>query len=502
MIIELAGNRILSVWFGNGLFTLTGLIGTLLIFMGAGSYLGGYLVDKYPKPILLSLMLMISGVFSMLVPYLRKMGDMIPPDINIIAGPVLATLLLFSVPGLLLGTITPIAIRLTSLQEGDHHIGLSAGTIGAWGIIGSVFGTFVTGFYLIPTFSLPTLYCWTGIILILLGLATYFILNKFSKNLNLKTLGTMSGLSLLVIIVISMNRPGDETTPYLVHEESSFYHRIRIFEYPTSDGDIVRQLSLDTTSEGSQYLYKEELPFAYQQFWKLSQLYMPQNENTFAAFLGGGAFGMPLAVGKHFPSSIVDVIEIDPKVVEVGRKYFKAFTNPRVKIHTYDARLYLRNNLAKLKKNEEGAKKYHLIFGDTYNGIRAIPSHFVTQEYFKLISESLNENGVYMVNIISALEGSKSEFFQSFYKTLKSVFPFVEIYAVQDPTNFFMIQNIVLVSGKNENPIRQNLDQYSDVNSLLENKIEIEQLGQNTKGQIYTDDFNPVEYVITKSLLN
>ncbi len=47
MILEMAGNRVLAPWFGNSLYTWTGLIGVVLVSISVGNGIGGYLADRY-----------------------------------------------------------------------------------------------------------------------------------------------------------------------------------------------------------------------------------------------------------------------------------------------------------------------------------------------------------------------------------------------------------------------------------------------------------------------
>ena len=150
MIIELAANRVLAPWFGNSLFTWTGLIGVILIAMSVGYYFGGWLADRKCDYLTLSHLLAASSVSILLIPLLQlALGNSLIHT-NVMLGPVLASLLLFALPGCLLGSVSPYVIRMTSLLSSDRHIGLSAGTIFMYSTLGSVVGTFSAGFILIP----------------------------------------------------------------------------------------------------------------------------------------------------------------------------------------------------------------------------------------------------------------------------------------------------------------------------------------------------------------
>src|SRR6478736_3526165 len=107
MIVEFAGNRLLSPGFGNSLYTWTGLIGVILVALSCGDYLGGWLVDRYSHFTLLPLIFGLGGLFTAAVPGLLKLC---PPfeRLDLVSGPIYVSLALFFLPGLVLATVTPV----------------------------------------------------------------------------------------------------------------------------------------------------------------------------------------------------------------------------------------------------------------------------------------------------------------------------------------------------------------------------------------------------------
>ena len=134
-----------------------------------------------------------------------------------------------------------------------------------------------------------------------------------------------------------------------------------------------------------------------------------------AAFLGAGAFGMPESLIRSYPEAKVDVVEIDPQVVEVGRLFFKTNDYPQLNIIINDARRYLLLT----------EKRYDLIFGDVYNGLRYVPAHLLSKEFFLLIKSRLEDRGVFMMNLIGTIHGNNSSIFNATLKTINSVFEYV-----------------------------------------------------------------------------
>ena len=128
------------------------------------------IIDKFPNYSVLKIVLLVSGILVVMIPGLQSRISSFYVDSNLIWGPVSACLILFSVPGILLGSITPIVIRLVSLISRDQKVGVSAGSISAASTLGSVVGTFATGFILIPNVGIKNIYFTTGVVLICLSL--------------------------------------------------------------------------------------------------------------------------------------------------------------------------------------------------------------------------------------------------------------------------------------------------------------------------------------------
>lgn len=78
-----------------------------------------------------------------------------------------------------MGTLSPFAIKLTALKL--EKIGTSSGKVYFWSTLGSILGSFFTGFYLIPRFGTSKIIIFTGLFLAILGLIG-FLLSKKTKN--------------------------------------------------------------------------------------------------------------------------------------------------------------------------------------------------------------------------------------------------------------------------------------------------------------------------------
>jgi len=493
MIVELAGNRVLAPWFGNSLYTWTGLIGVILVSISAGYYLGGYLADRRPDYVVLAHLLTASALLTVLVPLLQSALSGPVRSLGVVSGPVLGTMLLFAVPGCLLAAVSPFTIRLISLLSDDRSVGLSAGTIGMVATLGSVLGTFGSGFVLIPHLGLRTVFLTTGLVLAVLALVGYGLFWAGLREKKLAVGGPLVVVAFAAAATLTDGRARTTTvfgaSVPVVFEQTTFYHRIQVAEVPTDDGDTARFLKLDTTLEGSQYVRSREMVMPYLEYWQLAKLFCPEVRR--AAFLGGGAFTWPEALLDAFPDARVDVVEIDPAVIEVGRKYFRVDEYPTMNAVADDARRFLRAS----------GGGYDLIFGDAYHGVHCVPSHLVTREFFELVRDRLSDRGIFIVNAHGPVQGDGAILFRSLGKTLAEVFPHHCVFTTHPDTPEAVEQNVFLVAASHD-PAVESVREGGHGDRQLADALFGGYLAPDrydwTEGVVFTDDYNPVEYLAAR----
>ena len=482
MVIEISAFRLLAPLFGNTVYTWTALIGVILISFSAGGFLGGHLADRKLALDLLGWLLAGASVLTLFIPALYSVLAPQLSNADLITGPTMISMLLFAVPGVLLGAVSPAAVRFYSLTMKDTHVGGAAGTISMLGSLGSFVGTVLSGFVLLSTFGVRSIFIGTGVLLLLLSVIS-FLLGKNSLKQQLPVLISAAIAGLLGASAKQASMPDS------IYEEDSFYHRIEVSEM--GEGKNKRRiLQLDSTMEGGMNPNDGSLVLDYQHFWNLARL-NPAFDLQSALFIGAGAFGMPEEVSRTFPESNVDVIEIDPKVIEVGRKFFKLDEHPRVQAHADDARRYLMRH---------GDEKWDLIFGDAYNGIRQIPSHLVTQEFFELVKSRLSEDGVFIMNAITAIEGERAELLDGILATLRTVFPHVEIFGVGGSRK--TPQNVILLASR-QDWSTYITDQLHVPGSWQQRLARSHIPSRQVPGGdvVFTDDYNPVDAIIARGLL-
>jgi len=482
MVVEISAFRLLAPFFGNTVYTSTALIGVILVAFSVGGYLGGWLADRKMALDLIGWLLAGAAVLTLFIPAFHMAFSLRLSAMGLISGPVMISVILFAMPGVLLGAVSPASVRFYSLADKDSHIGASAGTISMLGSLGSFVGTFLSGFFLLSTFGVKAIFLGTGVMLLVLSIASFVMAKNAGKQL-LPII--LSGLVAGVVGGSAKAAPEKG----LVYEHESFYHHIRVLEEGTSPSRL-RLLLLDSTQEGGMNADTGEIILPYQEYWKLALLREKEKVES-ALFIGAGAFGMPENVSRDFPEASVDVVEIDPQVIEVGKRFFKLDEHPKVMAHAADARRFL--NLA-------GEKKWDLVFGDAYNGRHAIPAHLATQEFFQQIADHLTSDGVYVMNIIASVNGPQSELTAGMMSTLKKVFPHVEAFAVGGRSD--QTQNVILLCSRQDLKPRI-ADRYFARGSWQQRLTSrLVPTGQLPKpGLAFTDDHNPVDAIIARGLL-
>lgn len=475
MVMEVTAYRLLAPTFGNTIFTWTALIGVILIAFSFGGYVGGSLSEREPGFAPLGRLLAVAAVLTMLVPLVFAALSPFFVRLGLIAGPLIMAALLFVLPGLLMGAVTPASVRLLSLLGQDAHIGRAAGTISMVGSLGSFAGTLLAGFYLLSNFSVTTIFAGTGLVLTLLASLAFHLAGNPKATHLPAWLAAVAGL----LFAFSTWQP---LPPGVIHQQDSYYQRIDLLQEGKGEKKELF-LHLDSVRNGGIKVADGSLPCFYQNYWRLP-LIKPGFEVKRAFFIGAGAFGMPQHLSRRFPQAQIEVCEIDPAVIEMGRRFFRLSEYPQIFAHADDARRWLRM---------DAGPGFDVVFADAYAG-KQVPSHLVSREFFQLVRNRLTVQGVLVVNLISSVEGPGSAVLASMIATLRSVFPEVEVFALR-PDRTRMQNVILLAANESWQPYVNGPQQHPD--DLL--KHYLPSAAHPTGGVVFTDDFNPLDGLMVRA---
>jgi spermidine synthase len=204
---------------------------------------------------------------------------------------------------------------------------------------------------------------------------------------------------------------------------------------------------------------------------------------------------MPKTLADDHDGLSIEVVEIDPEVEAVGRRFFRLDEyRGRVVPICADARAFL----------SASRERYDLIFGDVYRGMGGVPAHLLTQEFFALVRRRLNGGGVYMMNLVSARRGERSLLFQSVAKTVLSVFSEVYVF-IGAPGPPEAPHNLLLVAPReerhwNEQDLLRRAGSDELAESLIRTYVEPGEYDL-LRGVVITDDFNPSELLVARQLV-
>ena len=478
MVVELAGIRLLAPLFGSSLYTWTALIGVVLVAFSLGGYLGGRLADRTADVRALAALLLVAALATVLVPPLYGLVLREVDGLGLIAGPTVLSLLLFTVPGCALGAVSPFVTRLLALDGGDRRIGRAAGVASAAGTVGSFVGTFATGFLLVPTFGTRAIFLGVALAVGLCALLLLVVARVRPATDDL-AMGVFVGSIAVGLWWLGDVRHSDR----LVELRESRHQQIGVFDDPDETGRTVRRLFHDTVQQGALILETDEVGLPYQRYWRLAGAYLDEVDR--ALVIGGGTFGMPRALASAWPEARITTVELDPDVVRIAGKHFRFTPTPRNRVEVTDARWFLARD----------DTRYDLIVGDAYNGVRSIPPHLATREFFQTIDRRLADGGIYLMNVIGAQQGPRAAVYQAIRRTLASVFDEIHVYAAygHPPER---IDNLLIVAGRGTGPPAAGDDGALAV--LLETRVRPAPIPRSAP--ILTDDFNPVEYLIARTL--
>src|SRR5450631_2648735 len=164
MSFEMLGSRYLAPSFGAGIYTWASLISTVLAALCIGYFLGGYIADRYPSPIVLAATVAVGSVYLLLLPtFSEPVVQFFAWQIDDIKlGSLAAAMAIMLFPVTFLGMYSPFAIRL--LMGSKHDAGSVSGTVYGISTAGSILGTLATTFFLIPLIGTRAITIMLGII--------------------------------------------------------------------------------------------------------------------------------------------------------------------------------------------------------------------------------------------------------------------------------------------------------------------------------------------------
>ena len=503
LAVELSASRLLAPYFGTSLFVWANLIGLILLYLTIGYYVGGRVADRFPRPGVLYALTTVAAFLIGVIPFISRpilswsLTSFATYSISVFYGSLVAVILLFAIPMILLGCVSPFAIRLRIEQVGRS--GHTAGQLYAISTAGSILGTFLPVLWLIPTIGTRYTFFVFAVSLLLVS-----IVGLITTQLSMPRLPDTrkrldkSLLSILLLIpmgaaILSVNGPikppsGSDGGGVLVAERESAYNYIQVVRVGEQMQLVLNEgLAIHSIYDPNQILTQG--PWDY--FMIAPYFNKPpftQNQVHRVCIIGLGAGTIPRELTAAYGPIPIDGVEIDGTIVDLGRQYFH-MTEPNLNVIIQDGRYFLRTT----------SHKYDIIGIDAYQQ-PYVPFQLTTLEFFQEVRAHLTPTGVTVINA-----GRTSKDFrlvEALAQTMHGVFSNVYIIDTERFTNSIIIgtnaptalDNFRANAAGLTNPLLQSVAQASlTYGNMREEHI---------TNIYFTDDRAPVEQLIDQIIFD
>lgn len=378
MCFELVAARLLAPSIGASTYVWTSVIGVIIAALAIGYWVGGVVADRRNSRIDLAYLLLASAAAVLLaqVFYSGVLQYTVQWEADPRLQSVVVALLLFAPASFILGMISPYLAKLnvTSLSVSGRRVA----SLGALNSIGGIVGTFLTGFVLLGAVGSHQLLTY---IVLLLVVASWLVVPREASG--------MRALASLAFIAASL---APATAVYGVQNIDTPSAHYQVVDYTYNDRPIVGLVTGPNGIQSAVYQDGDEsLVFWYAR--EMARQALDQSPKQ-VLLLGGGAFTLPEYLVSASDDVEVDVVEIDPRLLDISKQYFGYQQSARVTEYFDDARRFVNST----------DKIYDVIMVDVY-GDGAIPFAFATSEYGRQIERLLADDGIVVVNIIGGLAG-------------------------------------------------------------------------------------------------
>ncbi len=464
MALEILGTRIIGPYYGVSIYVWSALIAVTLSFLAFGYYFGGWIADRKPEITVLNLFIVLAGLATLCIPLISTAVIGACHGLGLRGGALASSLVLFSPSMFFFGAVVPFSIKLTSSDL--KVLGISAGRIYAVSTLGGLSGTLLTGFFLIPNFQLSSIFLIMAVILFFLSFAGLVMQRRF-LTAGLTILIAVAGILTVFLHLKSVEKAIEKDSLKTVYHIQSVYGDLKVAE-----DDMTRFLLIDSIvhtalPKDEKVLHNNDYLLLENFYPVLLPIYRPEGKEALLIGLGGGLMSKILLIrGINVKS-----VEIDPRVVDIAKKFFDF----KGDVYIGDGRYYIQTTQT----------KYDFIIIDAYSS-DGIPFHLFTRECFLSISDILNPDGILVINYIGFPYARVTT---SLFKTLKSIFPCVDIYRTElhegvQSMFFFASHKPLLLEKLSEN------DNDEEEFRVIE-KHRIRYTGE--EGVLITDNYNPVD---------
>jgi spermidine synthase len=484
LAVEFGAARLLAPYFGTSLYVWGVLIGLILIYLSAGYVIGGRLADRHPHEDLLYQITAWAGLWIGIIPLVSYPILLISQQgfkelsAGLVAGTLLAVVLLFAAPVVLLGCVSPFAIRL--LLRDVETGGNTAGRVYALSTAGSILGTFLPVFWFIPTYGTrPTL---VGFGLVLVGVSVAGLWPR-------RRLYASFAVAVILAWIFLPSGIKPPQVGQLLYEKESAYGYIQVVR----DGSKTELILNEGQAIHSIYDSSNLLTGGPWDYMVVAGAFRPAQDSVVTpkdvAILGlAGGTAARQYTAAYGTSVQITGVEIDPDIVDVAHRYFH-LDEPNVHPVVADARYWL----------DTQAKQYDVVVMDAYRQ-PYIPFHLTTREFFTEVRDHLRPGGVAVVNagrtatdyrLVDAIASTMAAVYPSVFLVDVPAFNNTLVYGSTVPVTIADVQhNLGLINEPFAQPVAQSV--------LNEGRLRVSPYHD----QVFTDDLAPVERLIDEIIFS
>ncbi|MBK8271069.1 MAG: fused MFS/spermidine synthase, partial [Planctomycetes bacterium] len=310
----------------------------------------------------------------------------------------------FSIPTLFLGMISPVIAKM-ALDLGRER-GRTIGDIYAFGVVGSIVGTFIAGYFLIA--ALGTLGVVWAVAVILAAMAFFY-------GRSPATLAWAVAACFLTFLSTShadwarsigeslkLRPTRDKDIIYSTESDYSYIQIVQISKDPD-----VRGMHLDTLLHSQLDMDRPgDFRYDYEKVYLAITLRMRPNADRIDSLtIGGGGYVHPRYMNARWPRGRTDVVEIDPAVTEAAMVAFGLPRDTTIRPFHEDGRVYIDRLIAE-KREGKPVEPYDFIYCDAVNDY-SVPHQLTTREFMSEVHELIKPDGAYLMNMIDIYESDK-----------------------------------------------------------------------------------------------
>ncbi|MEA2280493.1 MAG: hypothetical protein QOK21_1100 [Solirubrobacteraceae bacterium] len=470
---EIAAARLMAPFFGDSTIIWANTIAVVLVALSIGYWFGGRMADRRPHMRGLCTLVLVAAALLGIVPLVAHPFLTLSVEafdtysIGAFAGSLFGVLVLVAVPVLMLGAVSPWAIRLK--LEAVEGSGETAGRMYAISTVGSLVGTFAASLVLIPLVGTQRTF-----LAFALAMAVVAAIGAGRR-------WSVVPLAIAAVLAIPPGAVKAAESGRVLEEVETPYQYARVVQ----GDDGTRRLELNEgQAVHSEWHAGRWLTGNYWDAFLVDPLAALGRPPRRLAILGAGAGTTARAYQHYFPRTTVDAVEIDGELLTLGERWFGLRPSSRLRLHAEDARPFLRH----------ARGGYDAIFVDAYRQ-PYIPFYLTTKEFFAEVRARMRAGGVVAVNVGHPQGSSRLE--RVLTRTMRSVFAHVARDPVEPVNTILLASDAPLTSARMRGAVEPLPSDLAPLALLAASRLRPGLSG----GTVYTDDKAPVEWLVDESIV-